>query len=138
LAYPLPVRPADSLKMLGLPTFVVAGGADALAQSFLTELRSGTQGNAILPEILEIPGARHHFLARDLPAYDMVQAEAAWTQITAFLRRQLLPPPPKPPTPPVAKPAAPPAPLATANKPVAPTAPSAPAPALAPTAGAPA
>jgi hypothetical protein len=44
-----------------------------------------------------LPGAKHGFLSRDLSAYDLQQAERAWTQILAFLKQQLFPPPPKPP-----------------------------------------
>ncbi|HTT26488.1 MAG TPA: dienelactone hydrolase family protein [Thermoplasmata archaeon] len=107
LAYPVPIRPAGTLRALGLPTLIVGGGSDPYAQTFFREAREATQGATTPLEVIEFPGARHHFLARDLPAYNMVQAEAAWSQVVAFLRRQLLPPPPKPPAPPVARPTGP-------------------------------
>jgi dienelactone hydrolase len=120
LAYPKPVRPADLLRTLGIPTFVVAGSADPQAQIFLREARAATEGSTSPIEIVEFPGMRHHFLARDLPTYDLVHAEAAWAQLVAFLRRQLLPPPPKPPVPPAVRPAAAPTPPTLGVPPAAP------------------
>lgn len=111
LAYPIPVRPVESLGSLTAPTLVIRGSADADAARFVEELRVRRPTGAPL-EVLELPGADHGFLARDLPAYRIAEAERAWTALSEFFRKQLLPPPPKPPPPPVVR-AAPTAPAAT-------------------------
>jgi carboxymethylenebutenolidase len=107
LAYPQPVAPPDLGKLVTAPILVVAGTSDrgaARARRQLEEVR-GSAGVRL--EVAEIAGARHGFLARDLSAYDVGQAEAAWSRILAFLKQQLAPPPPKPPLPPGVKPSAP-------------------------------
>jgi len=106
LAYPMPVRPADLATLVTVPLFCLSGSADRAASKAVAQLR-GAQSKAKAGfEIIEIPGVRHGFLARDLSAYEVGPAEAAWTQIVAFLKRTLMPPPPKPPAMPP-KPAAP-------------------------------
>ena len=102
LAYPMPVRPSETLRLLTPPSFVIAPGADGPSSRFLADWSQARASGAAGPELFEVAGARAHFLARDLPAYDLRSAESAWTQALLFLRRQLLPPPPKPPTPPPA------------------------------------
>ena len=136
LAYPVPVRPPSLLRALGAPTLVVTGANDAAARIFVEELRGATSGVPRPPEFLEAPGVGPQFLARDLPGYDLAAAEAAWTRILAFLRLQLLPPPPRPATPPVMKPPASPA-VASAAGPTSTAAGPSPTP-RAPTAAAPA
>jgi dienelactone hydrolase len=107
LAYPMPVHPPDLANLVTVPVLYVRGASDrstAKAWSQIVAAQSSTHGSF---EFVEIPGARHNFLARDLPAYEVGKAEAAWTKIVAFLTKNLLPPPPKPPSMPP-KPAAPP------------------------------
>jgi carboxymethylenebutenolidase len=126
LAYPMPVRPPDLAKLVTVPLLFVAGSADRSAAKARGQLASVPPTSKGAFEFVGIPGARHDFLARDLTAYEVGHAEAAWTRILAFLKRTLMPPPPKPPVmPPKPSPAAPAA--ATASKPATPT----PAPALA-------
>jgi dienelactone hydrolase len=121
LAYPMPVRPPDLANLVTVPLFYVRGSADratAKAWSQLVAAQSATDRSF---EFVEIPGARHHFLARDLPTYEVGPAESAWTSILAFLTKVLLPPPPKPPAAPP-KPASATPPPAPAAKPPAPAA----------------
>ncbi len=56
--------------------------------------------------VVEAGDVGHNFLARDLRAYRLENAEAAWTQMIDFLKSRLFPPPPKPPQPPSAPKAA--------------------------------
>jgi len=133
LAYPMPVRPPDLANLVTVPLLYVRGSADTASEVARTQLvaaQSTTKGSFAF---VEIPGARHDFLARDLSAYKVGPAEAAWTEIVAFLKRNLMPPPPKPPVMPP-KPATPaaaptPKPPPSAPAPSAPTPPVTPAPA---------
>jgi dienelactone hydrolase len=124
LAYPMPVRPPDLAKLVSVPLLCVAGSADRTAARAVAQLESSGPDSTRV--IVQIPGARHHFLARDLGAYDVARAEQGWARILEFLRTRMMPPPSRPPTPPV-KPTDP---LATAK----PT-PAAGAPAARPAAG---
>ncbi|MCI4355162.1 MAG: dienelactone hydrolase family protein, partial [Thermoplasmata archaeon] len=98
VAYPVPVRPSDQLRLINATTLFVHAGRDPVSR------RSRAQFEAIGPGIdlqfADFPSAKHHFLARDLGAYDLASAEAAWGQMVDFVKAKLLPPPPKPPTPP--------------------------------------
>jgi len=123
LAYPIPVRPVDFMKLVTAPILVVRGSGDRRAAAAVRQLEAAAGRQEITLETAEFPGVGHQFLARDLRAYDLAQAEAAWTRVLAFFRARLLPAPPKPPV----KPAAAPAPA------VPPAAPASPAPAPAPT-----
>jgi carboxymethylenebutenolidase len=138
LAYPMPVRPADLAKLVNVPLLCVAGSSDRRAARAVEQLRgSSTPGPASF-EFTEIPGARHNFLARDLRAYDLDQAEAAWSRILTFLKARLMPPPPRPPVPPI-RPAGPLDPVSPAARPApTATAPSAPKPGAPAPAGPPA
>ncbi|HEV2166760.1 MAG TPA: dienelactone hydrolase family protein [Thermoplasmata archaeon] len=109
LAYPAPVRPAELPRLITAPTLFVAGRRDALAARTRRQLEeSRTDG---LLTVFEAGDAGHNFLARDLRAYRLDAAEAAWAQIVEFLRSRLFPLPPKPPQPPPApRTAVPPAP----------------------------
>ena len=104
LAYPMPVRPPDLAKLVTAPLLYVAGSEDretarAREQLFRTRDAAGSRFEfRVLTEV------RHHFLARDLPAYDVAKAEEAWGYVVRFLQQTLIPPPPRPPAPPVAKP----------------------------------
>jgi len=129
LAYPMPVRPPDIANLVTVPLLFVRGSADRSASRAWVQLIADKAANRSSIEFVEIPGARHHFLSRDLSAYDVAKAEAAWTWIVSFLKRNLLPPPPKPPVmppkpaaaAPPSKPSTPPAaPAAKAPPPVAP------------------
>jgi dienelactone hydrolase len=109
LAYPMPILPAATMVMVNAPTLILSGTADARSHQFVSQARATGQPGAAGPGVAEFSGARHHFLARDLPSYQLENAESAWKQSVAFLRQSLLPPPPKPPSPPSVKPAPPPA-----------------------------
>jgi carboxymethylenebutenolidase len=106
LAYPQPVTPPELGRLVTAPILFVGGTADAAAEKARRQLEAIQGPNAPSTTVVALPGARHGFLARDLPAYDLQQAEAAWTRILAFLKQQLMPPPPKPPLPPGVKPTA--------------------------------
>jgi len=122
LAYPMPVRPPDLANLITVPLLYLRGSADRSSPKAWAQLVAAQSATKSSFEFIEIPGARHDFLARDLSAYDVGRAEAGWTWVLAFLKRNLAPPPPKPPVMPP-KPAA----AATPAKPSAPTASPAPA-----------
>ena len=127
LAYPMPVRPADLAKLVTAPLLFVGGSSDRSAARARGQLVAVQSASRTPFEFIVIPGARHDFLSRDLSAYAVGPAELAWTRILAFLKRTLMPPPPKPPAPPLKPATAPPA-----AKPAAPAAtPSTPAPSAA-------
>ena len=127
LAYPMPVQPPDLAKLVTVPLLFVAGTEDRSAAKSRAQLLAVVSAGRVACELVEIPGVRHDFLARDLSGYDVGPAELAWTRIIAFLKRNLNPPPPKPPVMPP-KPAPTPPAAAPAPKPVASVAPSMPAP----------
>ena len=130
LAYPMPVRPPDLANLITVPLLYVRGSEDHATAKAWKQLVAAQSATRAKFEFVEIPGVRHHFLARDLPAYEVGAAEAAWSRVIGFLSKNLVPPPPKPPTmppKPVASAAPPPA---AAPKPPA----TSPAPAAAPTA----
>ena len=104
LAYPLPVRPAGLPALVTAPLVCVAGTADRVASRSVAQLRAGVGPTA--PTVVEIAGARHHFLARDLSVYDEAKAEEAWGRLIGFVRSRMMPAPPSPPPPPT-KPADP-------------------------------
>jgi dienelactone hydrolase len=118
LAYPAPVQPAASLRLLTCPVLVISGRKDRLARRALTQLAAHVPKDRL--EVFDAGDVGHDFLARDLSAYRVGPAEASWKRIGEFLARQLLPPPPKPPA------AAPPAPAP--KPPVAAAAPPSPPP----------
>jgi carboxymethylenebutenolidase len=100
LAYPYRVVPSDLAKLVTAPILFVAGAADRSSELARQQLAA-----AHVPvDVATFPGARHGFLARDVSAYDLPQAEAAWTRILAFLKQRLVPPPPQIPTPPGLRP----------------------------------
>ena len=123
LAYPMAVRPPDLANLITVPILYLRGSADRSSGKAWTQLVAAQSATRTSIEFVEIPGARHDFLARDLSAYEVGAAEAAWTWILAFLKRNLVPPPPKPPV-------MPPKPVAAAPS----AKPSAPAPSPAPAA----
>ncbi|MGC2289667.1 MAG: dienelactone hydrolase family protein, partial [Thermoplasmata archaeon] len=100
LAYPMPMRPAGYVELVTAPVLFVDAGRDSASRrargSF--ESRATQLGSPV--EYADFPAARRNFLARDLGAYDLLLAEAAWGRILAFLKGRLQPPPPKPPAPP--------------------------------------
>jgi dienelactone hydrolase len=129
LAYPMPVRPPGIVELVTAPVLFVNAGRDgASIRSRKTfETRSTQLASPI--EYADYPNARRNFLSRDVRAYDLALAEAAWGRILAFLKGRLQPPPPRPPppprtvTPPVsAAPAPPTAPTKPAATPAAPSA----------------
>lgn len=103
LAYPMPVDPADLGRLVTAPVLLVAGSKDPAAARARRQWEA-VRGDLKVPlEVVEIAGARHHFLARDLSTYNLAQAEEAWNRIVGFLRTRLIPPPPRPSPPPVVK-----------------------------------
>ena len=135
LAYPMPVKPPDLAKLVTAPLIYVAGNEDrwtARARQQLFDARDAAGSKFEFRVLTEV---RHHFLSRDLPAYDVAKAEEAWGYLVGFLKQKLVPPPPRPPPPPVAKPdpaAARPAPAAAAKSAPAPAPPPKPAPSTVP------
>jgi len=138
LAYPMPVKPADLAKLVTVPLLFVGGSEDRAARKARTQFEDAATAAKGQFQFVEVPGARHDFLSRDVASYNVGLAEAAWTEIQAFLKRILTPPPPKPPAippkpatvgaPPAApaRPATPPA--ASPPSPSSPAAPTAPSP----------
>jgi carboxymethylenebutenolidase len=124
LAYPQPVTPPDLGRLVTAPILFVGGTGDPASEKARRQLEAIEGPSAPTTTMVAVPDARHGFLARDLPAYDLRQAEAAWIRILAFLKQQLMPPPPKPPLPPGVKPSA-----SMINPPVVAKLPAAPAPA---------
>ncbi|MGD0250468.1 MAG: dienelactone hydrolase family protein [Thermoplasmata archaeon] len=104
LAYPMPVRPADLGKLVNAPLFLIAGVHDRAAAKARAQLEAVRAQVPVPFEFVGVPGVRHHFLSRDLGAYDLAKAEEAWARIVGFLKQRLMPPPPRPPPPPVARP----------------------------------
>ena len=96
LAYPMPVRPAELAQLVTAPIFCVAGSADRASAKAIAQLEA-VRSPSVRVTVLEVPNARHHFLSRDLSAYDLTAAEAGWNGLVGFLKQQLMPPPPKPP-----------------------------------------
>ncbi len=101
LAYPMPVRPPDLGRLVSAPLLYVGGSQDRAASRARGQLAAVAADAKVPFQYVEISGARHDFLSRDLPAYDLARAEAAWARILGFLKQQLMPPPPRPPPPPV-------------------------------------
>jgi carboxymethylenebutenolidase len=93
LAYPMPVRPADLANLITVPLLYLRGSADRFSPKAWAQLVAAQSATKTSFEFIEIPGARHDFLARDLPKYDVGRAEAGWTWILSFLKRNLVPPP---------------------------------------------
>jgi dienelactone hydrolase len=101
LAYPVGTRPADLAKLVTVPMLCISGDRDRLAQKAKGQLDRARMGTRSAFEFVNLPGGRHDFLSRDSSGYDLARAEEGWKRIVEFLRRQLLPPPPKPPALPV-------------------------------------
>ncbi len=128
LAYPAPMHPEGVARLVSAPMLYVGGAADRRGERARAQIEKARSLPGASIETVTYPGARRDFLARDLSAYDLPNAEKAWAQVIAFLRQRLMPPPPKPPAPPVrTTPLAP----AAAVTPVA-RPPAAPVPAAAP------
>jgi len=131
LAYPMPIQPADLAKLVTVPLLYVGGSADRSAGKARAQLTAVQSSSKTAFEFFDIRGARHGFLGRDLSAYNVGAAEAAWTRILAFLKQNLMPPPPKGPTMPPKPAAVPASPPPVAKPPVVSPAPSLPAPTVA-------
>jgi dienelactone hydrolase len=100
LAYPMPVRPAGIVELVTAPVLFVNAGRDGASRRsrHAFESRASQPGSPV--EYADFTNARRNFLARDVGAYDLSMAEAAWGRILAFLKSRLQPPPPRPPAPP--------------------------------------
>jgi len=129
VAYPMPVRPAGVVELVTAPVLFVDAGRDAASRHSRRAFESRATQPGSPVEYADFPGARRHFLSRDVGAYDLAMAEAAWGRILSFLKGRLQPPPPKPPAPP--KTVAPPA-----STPIASVAPATPKPTPVPPASA--
>ncbi len=99
LAYPMPVRPRDLPRLVTAPLLYVGGSLDRSAARARAQLSENAHDTRVPFQFADVPGARHGFLSRDLAAYDLPRAEAAWNRILGFLKQQLMPPPPRPPPP---------------------------------------
>ncbi len=97
VAYPTPLRPAEYLRVLTAPVAFVDAGADPVSRASRAQFESARVRDGLAITFFDRPGARHHFLARDLRSYDLAAAEAAWNDLTGFFRQRLMPPPPRPP-----------------------------------------
>jgi len=97
VAYPAPVAPPEALQLVTAHVYFVAGRRDRTAAAARVQLEK------VLPKQVEFESVTEvgrDFLARDIRGYDQNRAEASWGHIVAFLKRQLMPPPPRPPAPP--------------------------------------
>jgi Dienelactone hydrolase family len=131
VAYPMPVHPAGLTALVSAPLLYVGGARDRASEKARRQIDAARPATKGPVQFSVLPGVGHNFLARDLRAYDLRAAEAAWAQVVQFLKKQLFPPPPTPPT-------APPKPAAAAPPAKPPTAPSSsPSPAAPPVGGAP-
>jgi len=101
LAYPMPVSPPDLARLVTAPLLYVGGSLDKGSGKARAQLVAVAPDARAPFQYFEVPGARHDFLSRDVAAYDLPKAEAAWNRILVFLKQQLMPPPPRPPPPPV-------------------------------------
>jgi dienelactone hydrolase len=97
LAYPMPVAPANAVGLVTAKVFVVLGRRDRFAEASRRQLEALPAGQV---EFDSVVGVGRNFLSRDLGAYDQNRAEQSWGRLVAFLKAQLMPPPPKPPAPP--------------------------------------
>ena len=100
LAYPVPVRPSDRLRLVSAPLLFLHAGRDPVSSASRKQVEASASEDRPTVRFVDFPQARHNFLARDLTAYRLDDAEAAWGASLDFLREKLLPPPPKPPSPP--------------------------------------
>ncbi len=128
LAYPVPIQPAQLPGLVAAPILLVRGGSDRVAARAAEQVRASEAGPRTT--FVELPGARHDFLSRDLRAYEVASAERAWGEIVGFLKQRLMPPPPRPPPPPTKQAAAAATPSSPAPGPTSPV----PAPTTAPAA----
>ncbi|MGP8073244.1 MAG: dienelactone hydrolase family protein [Thermoplasmata archaeon] len=130
LAYPMPVRPDDLSGLISAPLLYVGGARDRVSEKARRQIAAAQPPtNKVPAQYVVLPRVGHNFLARDLSAYDLRTAEAAWSDLVGFLKKQLFPAPPAPPIPPP-KPAAPAAAAPVAAKPASPAPPAAPTPAV--------
>jgi carboxymethylenebutenolidase len=101
VAYPMPVRPPTLPRLVTAPLLYVGGTLDRSAARARQQLVAVPSPGGGPFEFFDVPGAHHGFLSRDLRAYDLPRAEAAWNRILVFFKQRLMPPPPRPPPPPV-------------------------------------
>lgn len=129
LAYPAPMHPDGVAQLVSAPMLYVGGSSDRRAEKARAQIEAARSAPNASITVITYPGTGRDFLARDMKAYDLATAERAWTEILAFLRQRLSPPPPRPPAPPIRT--APPAvsPTVPASRPPAPLPPAPPAPA---------
>ncbi|HTS32662.1 MAG TPA: dienelactone hydrolase family protein [Thermoplasmata archaeon] len=139
VAYPMPVHPAGLTALVSAPLLYVGGARDRASEKARRQIDAARPATKGPVQFSVLPGVGHNFLARDLRAYDLRAAEAAWAQVVQFLKKQLFPPPPTPPTAPpkpvaaaAAAPAKPPTAASSSPSPAAPPVGGAPVPAKSP------
>lgn len=120
LAYPMPVKPPDLGNLVTAPVLLIRGSADRSSDRAWKQMIAAQSVTKTTFEFVEVPGARHDFLSRDLAAYKVGPAELAWSRILAFLTKNLMPPPPRPPAMPPKPAASPPAAPAPGKAPATP------------------
>jgi dienelactone hydrolase len=103
VAFPVPVRPVEYLRLITAPVLFVSGEADRRALAARRQLESLAGPTGVDVTFESYAGRGHLFLSREHRGYNVASAEAAWARIVAFLQAKLLPPPIKPPSPPVVK-----------------------------------
>lgn len=118
LAYPEPTLPRGLARLVSAPMLYVGGSLDRKGETARAQIEAAGASTGVTVEALTLPGVRSGFLARDLPTYELRSAETAWAEIQGFLKRRLMPPPPKPPAPPMRT--APPAPAVATLAPAVP------------------
>jgi len=124
LSYPMPVRPDNLSGLISAPLLYVGGERDRVSEKSRRQIAAAQlPSNKVPAQFMVLPGVGHNFLARDLSAYDLRAAEAAWNRVVAFLKKQLFPAPPVPPVPP-------PKPAVSASATAPPPKPASPAPAV--------
>ncbi len=87
LAYPMPVSPANHARLVTAPLLFVGGDHDAAAERTRRQLEAVRASSKARFELIVVEGVRHHYLSRDLGAYDLPRAEETWSRIVAFLKR---------------------------------------------------
>ncbi len=97
LAYPMPVHPPELATLVSAPILCVVGDRDRTSGKSVEQLRRAGAAPRASVRVVTFPGVGHNFLSRDLRAYDLRAAEAAWSQLVGFLRQALFPAPPTPP-----------------------------------------
>ncbi|MGA8664664.1 MAG: dienelactone hydrolase family protein, partial [Thermoplasmata archaeon] len=93
LAYPMPVQPDNLSGLISAPLLYVGGERDRVSEKARRQIMAAhSPSNKVPAQFMVLPAVGHNFLARDLRSYDLRSAEAAWSRVIAFLKKQLFPP----------------------------------------------